>query len=473
MAALLADASDSANLTARQAMPSGSAIGMGQTLVATPGGSSAHARDVNNDGKLDLVSLSTNTHLKSEMVVQLGNGDATFQSPIITPLAQPASTMILGDMNGDGFLDAVVQDFDVVYVALGNGDGSFKQEITSPGVGSIQALAVGDFNGDGKLDLALSLSTGVAIMLGNGDGTLQPAIVHTGGSYQNISIALADFNLDNKLDLAIVDNIDAAVVVFLGNGDGTLQSGVSYPTTSSPLYLIVGDFNGDGKPDIVVDEQGKFGASNLSHFLGNGDGTFQPRVDQISIQDSLDLLASDFNGDGILDVAVLGTSRNLVQIWFGIGDGSFTSAGYFPDGTLTSNQGFALNGGDFNSDGKPDLAVIHAVGSNYSILLQGTSIVSPTALGFGTIKIGTSKSLQTTLTNAGTTTFAVNTIKIAGNTTDYHQTNNCGSSLAPGASCSITVTFKPHNATIKSATLNIVDGGIVGTQGVALSGSAK
>jgi hypothetical protein len=476
-AALLADASDrltSDNSAVVSAMaPSVSAIGMGQTLVPTLAGSSAHARDLNNDGKLDLVSLRTNTHLKSQLVVQLGNGDATFQSPISTPLAHPASSMILGDLNGDGILDAVVQDFDVIYVALGNGDGTFKPEVTSPAVGSIQAFATGDFNGDGKLDVALSVTTEVAILLGNGDGTLQTPIVYAGGSYQNISIALGDFNLDNQLDLAIIDNIDAEIVVFLGNGDGTLQNGVSYPTTADPLSLVVGDFNSDGKPDVVVVEQGKFGASNLSHFLGNGDGTFQPRLDQISIQDSADVLASDFNGDGLLDVAVLGAARDLVQIWFGIGDGSFTSAGYFPDGTLTSSQAFGLNGGDFNSDGKADLAVSHAVGSNYSILLQGTSIVSPTLLGFGTIQIGTSKSLPTTLNNGGTTAFAVTSIKIVGNTTDYQQTNTCGSSLAPGASCSITVTFKPHNATIKSATLNIVDGGIVGTQGVALSGFAK
>ena len=325
-AILLATSFNLAGATQNTLLPP---IGMGLNLVPTPGSTSPYALDVNQDGKLDLVSLAINTRLKAEIVVQLGNGDGTFGKPLTTALAQPASAMILGDMNGDGIPDAVIQDFDVIYVALGHGDGTFGPEITSSAIGTILAFATGDFNGDGKLDLALSLQGEVAIMLGNGDGTLQAPVVAPGGSTQNISIATGDFNLDHKLDVAIVDNIDAAVVVFLGNGDGTLQAPTSYATTTGPLFLVVDDFNGDGKPDIVVDEVGKSGA-NLSHFLGNGDGTFQTRVDQVSVQDSGGLLAADFNGDGVLDVAVLSPSRDLVQIWLGTGDGSFSLGAIFP-----------------------------------------------------------------------------------------------------------------------------------------------
>ena len=451
-----------------------STIGIGQTVISTMGGTSLQASDVNNDGKLDLVSIGSLSFGDEGVVVQLGNGDGTFQSPIVTALNQPGVRMVLGDFNNDGRLDAVVHDFELVWFLPGNGDGTFQAPIGTFFSGTIMnSFAAGDFNQDGKLDLAVGNAGQVRILLGNGDGTFQqPTTSYSAGNGTSFSMALGDFNLDGKLDIVVTSETDNSVAVLLGNGDGTMQNGVEYATTQGPVTVAVADLNADGKPDLAVISQGKHGASNLSHLLGNGDGTFQTHVDQIAALGSVGIALADYNGDGKPDIATTSAPRSLVLGWFGMGNGSFSPGGYFPDGP----QAFEVVSGDFNRDGKPDLATLNqdvGLGATISVLLQGNSIVSPTNIAFGTVKLGSSKSSTVTLTNSGTKSFAINGIALAGNTTDYHEISNCGSSLAAGASCRIKVTFQPTSATNPPATLNIVDGGIAGIQGVALTGRGQ
>jgi hypothetical protein len=118
-------------------------------------------------------------------------------------------------------------------------------------------VAVGDFNGDGKPDLAVanSSSNNVGVLLGNGDGTFQAAVHYAVGSGPR-SVAVGDFNGDGKPDLAVA-NSDfisgiGSISVLLGNGDGTFQAAVNYAAGSRPASVAVGDFNGDGRPDLAV-----------------------------------------------------------------------------------------------------------------------------------------------------------------------------------------------------------------------------
>src|SRR4029077_1762672 len=94
------------------------------------------------------------------------------------------------------------------------------------------------------------------------------------------SVAVGDFNGDGKLDLVVVNNLSASVSVLLGKGDGTFQAAVNYGVGLGIISVAVGDFNGDGKLDLVV---GGVVAtnSNISVLLGNGDGTFQTPANNI------------------------------------------------------------------------------------------------------------------------------------------------------------------------------------------------
>jgi hypothetical protein len=221
------------------------------------------------------------------------------------------------------------------------------------------SIATGDFNHDGILDLAVvsycCSGTGVSILAGRGDGTFDPAVVYAAGD-QPFSVVAADFNHDGNLDLVVANSLSPYLTILLGNGDGTFRYGPQSPKAPAyENYVAVGDFNNDGIPDILA-----LSLSNpckcISVFLGNGDGTFQ---DAINTEQSFAVQAlgvGDFNGDGKLDLATAGTvgASSGVNILLGNGDGTFTVGVSYP-GTEVEPQSIAV--ADFNRDHKLDFAV--------------------------------------------------------------------------------------------------------------------
>src|ERR1022692_3750501 len=169
-----------------------------------------------------------------------------------------------------------------------------------------------------------------------------PIIFGTGYAY---SVAVGDFNGDGKLDLAVANGV--GVSVLLGNGDGAFQPAVTYAAGTYTESIAVGDFNGDGKLDLVVTNNLSSGGT-VSVLLGNGDGTFQaPRTYGVGAS-PYGVAVGDFNGDGKLDLAVTNSgSSGSVSVLLGNGDGTFQPA-------LNSAAGTDLLSvavGDFSGDG--------------------------------------------------------------------------------------------------------------------------
>ena len=319
------------------------------------GSGNVFVADFNNDGKPDLLS--------SDGTIQLGVGNGTFTNGTKvsgTPVA-------VADFNGDGKPDILEQGTGTLLVLLGNGDGTFQSPISTASGANLSLVAAGDFNGDGKADVVGVFNSSLMVYISNGDGTFATGVSYNVGLIGAVLLTLGDFNNDQKLDVVVTVNPTTAgsEVVFLGNGNGTFQSAKTSVGPSYPFYGTAGDFNGDGKLDLAI---GICGSNNICPIApavyilrGNGDGTFQTPVSETS--GTGPLAAADVNGDGKLDL-ILESDAGDGQIFLGNGDGTFSNpsnyALSFP--TVDGFSGsLAIAVADFNGDGKLDLALGNAV----------------------------------------------------------------------------------------------------------------
>jgi hypothetical protein len=283
---------------------------------------------------------------------------------------------VSADFNQDGIPDLAVANVagsGTISVFIGNGDGTFQSAVNYPVEVNPQMLAVADVNGDGALDLIVANECAtqecghgsVSVLLGNGDGTFQSQTLFTTGS-DSTFVAVGDFNGDGWPDLAVVNHDEGTVGILLGSGDASLfDPQVTYPVGRNPRGVAVGDFNQDGILDLAVSNTSD---GTVSILLGNGDGTFQ--LQQIlSLPDSARpywLVSADLRNTGTLDLVVpdRGVS-NQVYVLLGNGDGSFEpAAGYAVDG---GPDGVSV--GDMNGDGILDLVVPNTSGAQVSVLL--------------------------------------------------------------------------------------------------------
>jgi hypothetical protein len=348
--------------------------------------------DVNGDGKPDLISL---VNYGADIAVQLNNGKGTFGTPaeyydgssgtdIMTALTvgnvngkpeivvagwvednigggpapisvldgdgkgsftlagtyyvlpdnSPVTSLALADVYGNGTLDLVGTDTAGDVFVAGPGNGSpfgAVQTLNTPALWAnpgLSAVAVGDFNGDGKPDIVVANSgvamsgDSVGVLLNNGNGTFAAQTYTVGGS--PTSVAIGDFNRDGKPDI-VTANANGTVSVLLNNGTGAFGTAQNYTLGGPANSVAVGDFNHDGYLDVAA-----AGSTETDLLLNNGNGTFGA-YQEVGPAGS-NVVAADFNGDGFPDLAQIDPSQASIDVLFNNPNGSLTGAG-FPSST--------------------------------------------------------------------------------------------------------------------------------------------
>ncbi len=297
------------------------------------------------------------------------------------------------------------------------------------------------------------------------------------------AVGFGDFNGDGKPDLVVhsVDPSNIEHIWFLaGKGDGTFATPVdrgSYGDATQGIdrYATV-DMNGDGHIDLV----GLGFGHGVYVSLGNGDGTFKASHEYSVDQGYLtDMAVADFDGDGKPDVAAVGvccpqpTGPQGLAVFRNNGDGTL-AAPLHPSIGEIGPRGIAV--GDLNGDGSPDFVVMMSSSSNQmnlAALLNGASpkvALSPTALGFGNQVVDTASAAKSVMvTNTGTATLSISGITASANFAISN--NTCGATLAKGKKCKVSVTFTPAVLGKLAGTLTFTDNASNSPQKVALSGT--
>jgi YD repeat-containing protein len=359
---------------------SASGTGPAYTLTATVTGTGSDLTPPT--GTVSFLDASNgNTSVATASLSGTGTSQSFANSTILSASGLSGlypSVVVTADFNGDGKPDLAVIQYhsEDLLIELGNGDGTFTAGSGSPvSLGcSSQSMVTGDFNGDGKPDLAIACGDSVTVLLGNGDGTFTQASGSPFSLPENNPVALAvgDFNQDGKLDLAVASSeccSDNDLTIMLGNGNGTFVQASGSPLTigPDPDFVVVGDFNGDGIADLAVGDEDN---STITVFLGSGNGTFaEASGGPITTPDGfpIDIVSGDFNGDGKADLAVALYDYGIMVL-LSNGDGTFTQPSGSPFAVSAGAAAVAV--GDFNGDGVADLAVA-SLSQNQIVLLQG------------------------------------------------------------------------------------------------------
>lgn len=370
----------------------------------------AIADDFDGDGSLDVASAASNGHV----VVLLGRGDGTLQSPLSTPIAATSPNVVNGiaalDVDADGQRDLVVSvaptpQSCAAVVLRGRGDGTFVAGATLPiepepdawNYGCSAVLAE-DLNRDGNTDIVLAfgfiagqasppLRTGFNVFSGRGDGSFELTLsAELDADQSSLAITTGDFDSDGDLDLVLGEDVvylsgprEHDVVTLLGDGSGVFPTQSSQDATDAIGFarfqgVNAGDFDGDGALDVALianlDGFGDLPGSpkNAITLHGHGDGSFDPPVIFASTAGANSVASADFDGDGSLDLAIASftDAGGGASVFRGEGDGSFAA----PLTVALSAAPQCLIAADFNDDGKVDLAAVDASANVVAIVLN-------------------------------------------------------------------------------------------------------
>lgn len=317
--------------------------------------------DLNADGHADVIVA--NTYYPGGISVFLGTGGGGFMPESRIAVGSAPFWLDIGDLNADGAPDIAAANYGGdVSILIGQGDGTFTMATSVGPVGLATCLVIADFDEDTRSDLAvLDNNSGIVrIFRGNGDGTfgfLSMTAV-PGGGY---GMTQADFDRDGHSDLAVTNYASMTFAVLLGTGTGSFSTLGPFPAGNDPEFIASDDFNGDGRPDLVIANSA---TDSVDVRLGHGNGRFAaPTTVYVGVgRRPYNLVTGDFNEDGRPDIVTLNSGQygqvtiaGDISVLLGDGSGGFGAAQHMAGFYLSSP--FAIVAADIDEDGHVDVAV--------------------------------------------------------------------------------------------------------------------
>lgn len=356
--------------------------------------------DINCDGKPDIISVNRTGNSLSVFMnsTPTGSSVVSFLTRVDLAALDYPENATFADVNGDGRPDLL---------AANSGSDSISVFINRTGVGVAPAsftstdfamqdgstplsVTLQDFNGDGKPDLvsgdygnsavSVFFNTTTPGSTGAAFGARQDFSI---GAGKPMSVACADFNLDGKSDLAVLnaEPTGGYIAVLLntalpGASTASFSSHTDFPMTNGPRTVRVGDFNGDGKPDLIASNGLDNNVSIYFNTTTPGASTpaFSSRTDFATGNEPQTICLADFNGDGLTDFATGNGISNNVSVFFNTTAPGGTSPS-FSGPTNFAGMGicWGITSADFNGDGKPDIAVTAINVDSVAVMLNSTA----------------------------------------------------------------------------------------------------
>lgn len=363
-----AGAPDSEAQTASVTLANGASFAAQAPLSVPPYSSRVISGDLNQDGRPDLIVMTAGN---PSMFINQGDGGFTTTTTTTGPALSPyVKAIAIGDLNHDGAQDLVEFNDAGVYSLIGDGAGSFAVTANQTLGFSPEGLAVADLNRDGTLDALIGApaTSQLAYLRGLGDGGFATPSFTTAG-LPPTDLAVADFDRDGMLDVLAVSGATAGGKFLHGNGNGTLAAPTAVAFNAPAHDVRAADMNRDGILDAVAAT-----STDVEVALGNGDGTFAaPITATLNATTSAGLSVADFDGDGVLDVAVTRPSSSSLAIFYGKGDGTLRPL----VNVLLGSQLGSTSAADFDGDGHPDVAVVTNTNGGGGALYVAHTVVPP------------------------------------------------------------------------------------------------
>ncbi len=327
------------------------------------------ACDLNRDGWCDLTTVN---EVSSDLRVFLNRADGSGQfGPMLTPytpIPNESSPNEVGDFDRDGFIDAVFSSYDTrVSICMGNGNGTFQTPVIRTVGTQPRGFGVLDADGDGDMDIAVAntISNDATLLLNNGAGVFGApiSIPMLAGDIGPYGMTAADMNNDGIMDLVVGCRDSRTLAIFRGNGNATFTRVSSRAMGGFNWVIVCGDLNGDGNMDVSAANSG---SANGSILMGNGNGTMQAALVMPTGGHTVSTDLADIDGDGDLDWILSSYGAGLWYVYLNDGAGHFSP---LTQVVAPSNPSCAVPM-DVDNDGDMDLVLTDEIADQIVILLN-------------------------------------------------------------------------------------------------------